>query len=99
MDFFGIGPMELLLIIILGLIVFGPGKIPEVARQLGRTVREFKKASSSLTRDFKDEFEKELNSEPVQSKKNTGEKVTVETGPLGLPVNPVISETKHGNQN
>ena len=76
MDFFGIGPMELLLIIILGLIVFGPGKIPEVARQLGRTVREFKKASSSLTRDFKDEFEKELNSEPVQSKETTGEKVT-----------------------
>jgi len=32
MDFFGIGPWEILLIIIVALIVVGPGKIPEIAR-------------------------------------------------------------------
>ncbi len=72
MDFFGIGPMELLLILILSLIVFGPGKLPELARQLGRGIREFRKASSELTHDFKEEFEKELNAEPEKPKGITG---------------------------
>ena len=66
MDFFGIGPLEFLLIAVLVLIVFGPGKIPEIARQAGRAVREFKKCSSALTKDFKEEFEKELKAEPAK---------------------------------
>jgi len=73
MDFFSVGPMELFLILILALIVFGPGKLTELARQLGRTVREFRKASSELTHDFKEEFEKELNSEPAKPKEVSGE--------------------------
>ena len=46
---FGIGVPELLLILIVGLIVFGPGKLPEAGRALGRGLREFKKAQSALT--------------------------------------------------
>ena len=72
MDFFGIGPLELFLILILALIVFGPGKLPELAKQLGRAVREFRKASSELTHDFKEEFEKELNAEPEKPKEIAG---------------------------
>lgn len=43
---FGIGVPELILILIIGLVVFGPGKLPEVGRALGRSLREFKKATS-----------------------------------------------------
>lgn len=46
---FGIGFPELILILIVGLIVFGPGKLPEAGRALGRGLREFKKAQSALT--------------------------------------------------
>ena len=43
---FGIGVPELILILVVGLIVFGPGKLPEVGRSLGKGLREFRKAST-----------------------------------------------------
>lgn len=49
MDFFGIGFGELVLILLIALIVFGPGRLPEVARTLGRLSRNLKKMSSDLT--------------------------------------------------
>ncbi|MCY4644825.1 MAG: twin-arginine translocase TatA/TatE family subunit [Bacteriovoracales bacterium] len=51
---FGLGVGELFLIGALGLILIGPKKIPELARSLGRGLREFQHA--------KDEMEKELHS-------------------------------------
>ncbi len=45
---FGIGIPELILILIVGLIVFGPGKLPEVGRAVGKGLREFRKASSAF---------------------------------------------------
>jgi Tat protein translocase TatB subunit len=49
MDFFGIGFGELVLILLVALIIFGPGRLPEVARTLGRLSRNLKKMSSDLT--------------------------------------------------
>ena len=46
---FGIGVPELILILVVGLIVFGPGKLPEMGRTLGKGIREFRKASNALT--------------------------------------------------
>lgn len=40
-----LGLGELIIILIIALIIFGPGKLPEVGKALGRTVTEFKKAS------------------------------------------------------
>jgi sec-independent protein translocase protein TatA len=45
---FNIGPFELLLILVLALLVLGPGKLPEVGSALGRTIREFRKASTDV---------------------------------------------------
>ncbi len=46
---FGIGMPELILILIVGLVVFGPGKLPEIGRSLGKAMREFRKASNAFT--------------------------------------------------
>lgn len=48
---FGIGVPELLLILVVGLVVFGPGKLPEIGRSLGKTMNEFKKITSSISLD------------------------------------------------
>ena len=46
---FNIGPGELILILIIGLVVLGPGKLPDVAQSLGRSVREFRKAATDIS--------------------------------------------------
>lgn len=48
---FGIGVPELILILVVGLVVFGPGKLPEIGRAMGKTINEFKKITSSITLD------------------------------------------------
>ena len=46
---FGVGVPELMLILVVGLVVFGPAKLPEIGRALGKTIGEFKKLSNSIT--------------------------------------------------
>jgi TatA/E family protein of Tat protein translocase len=45
---FNIGAPELIIILIIALIVLGPGKLPDVAQALGKSVREFRKAATDL---------------------------------------------------
>lgn len=53
---FNIGPGELILILLLALIVFGPARLPEVGRTIGRSLREFRRASS----DIRDEIQRTI---------------------------------------
>ena len=43
-----IGPGELILILVIALVVLGPGKLPDVAQSLGKSLREFRKAASDV---------------------------------------------------
>jgi TatA/E family protein of Tat protein translocase len=43
------GPMEIAVVLVIVLVVFGPGKLPEVFKALGNGLRQFKEASNSLT--------------------------------------------------
>ena len=63
---FGIGVPELILILIVGLIVFGPGKLPEAGRAQGKGLREFKKASNALTQALNAEPAPQQTAQPVQ---------------------------------
>jgi sec-independent protein translocase protein TatA len=49
MPFPNIGPGELILILIIALVVLGPGKLPDVAASLGKSVREFRKAATDVS--------------------------------------------------
>jgi TatA/E family protein of Tat protein translocase len=44
-----IGPIELIVILIIALIVIGPGRLPDVGAALGKSIKEFRKASSDIT--------------------------------------------------
>lgn len=47
-----IGPWELIFILLIALIVVGPGKLPEVAKSIGKASREFKKATTGVKKEI-----------------------------------------------
>ena len=57
MDFFGIGPLEVILILIIGFLIFGPQKLPQIGRDIGKALRSFRKASMDLTSEIEKELE------------------------------------------
>ena len=88
MDFFGMGMGEILLILIVVLIVWGPGKIPEVARTIGRTVRTLRKATTNLSSavtkeiDLEDKDRASVSKASKASDKDRAESTGIEiTGP------------------
>jgi len=58
MNIFGIGLPEMALIMIVALLIFGPKKLPEIGRSMGKAVRGFQEAS----REFENEFKREAES-------------------------------------
>jgi len=83
LNFLGIGPAELIFILVIALIVFGPKRLPEIGRTLGKTMREFRSVSEELTSQLREELEtasKEIEavSEDV---KGTLEAASVEVQP------------------
>lgn len=54
-----LGGPEILLLLVLALIVFGPRKLPEIGRTMGRMLAEFRRASNDFKRTIEDEVEAE----------------------------------------
>jgi len=63
---FGIGMSELLVILIVALIIFGPTRLPELARSLGKAMAEFRRASTDLRSTF-DEAMREPSTRPAEA--------------------------------
>jgi sec-independent protein translocase protein TatA len=55
--FGSIGPAELILIFVIALLVFGPKKLPEIGRQVGKALREFKKTSDEIKGRIEEEIQ------------------------------------------
>jgi len=96
MNFMGMGPAELVLILIIAVIVLGPGKLPEVARALGKTMREFRSISSG----FQNELRKELDSassgvkEDIKPLSELSESLASIRTSLNSPITAVSSEVE-----
>jgi sec-independent protein translocase protein TatA len=57
MNVFGIGLPEMALIMVIALLVFGPKKLPEIGRSMGKAIRGFQDASKEFEAEFKHEAE------------------------------------------
>lgn len=64
MTLFGIGPVELLVILVLALIVFGPNRLPEIARSLGKAMSELRRTSQEVSQTVMRELD--VTPEPEQ---------------------------------
>ena len=86
---FNIGFPELLIIVAIALIVFGPNKLPELARAFGKAMREFKKATEEVKESFEAETKDldELKSTLAEEREKFLAGLTEEVSehPNGLP--------------
>lgn len=65
--FGSIGMPELIIILVIALIIFGPRKLPELGRSIGRSLAEFKRASNELRQTLDDEIRTEQQPRPSSS--------------------------------
>jgi len=62
MNFFGMGTFEILTILVVATLIFGPNKIPEFARKAGEFMRSFRNITTQMTK----EFTKAIDSAPTK---------------------------------
>jgi len=67
--FGSIGMPELIIIFVIALIIFGPRKLPELGRSLGKSLAEFKRASNDLQRTLEEEIKAEEQRPAVEAPK------------------------------
>ena len=76
-----IGMPELLIILTLALIIFGPRKLPELGRSLGKSLGEFKKASNELRNTLDEEIR-------IEEEQSTARSATSPSPAAAAPVDP-----------
>jgi sec-independent protein translocase protein TatA len=67
--FGSIGMPELIIIFVIALIIFGPRKLPELGRSLGKSLAEFKKASNELKSTLEEEIRLEEQRSTIEASK------------------------------
>ena len=96
---FGIGAGEFIVILIVGLIVFGPSKLPEVGRAIGKGLREFRKAQAALSATLNEPLESEKKSssaEKISEEKNTTTPTVTVDDVINLAKEkPLVKESHH----
>ena len=62
MNFFGMGTFEIITILVIATLIFGPNRIPEFAKKAGEFLRNFRKITTEMTK----EFTKAVDSSPTK---------------------------------
>jgi sec-independent protein translocase protein TatB len=78
MNFLGVGPLELVVVLVVALLVVGPERLPRLAADLARTIREIRKYTGSLAAEF-NEVVKDIDRETAEERtewKQIGEGLT-----------------------
>ncbi|MEI6464750.1 MAG: twin-arginine translocase TatA/TatE family subunit [Verrucomicrobiota bacterium] len=93
----GVGAPEMVLIFVIILVLFGGQKLPEFARGLGKTLREFKKAASGVEEEFKRALEEDERKHAVQSlpEPTTPSSTTPTNDPAGPGGSPEAGHDPH----
>jgi len=78
---FGLGVPEMIFILLLALLIFGPKKLPEIGRTLGKGMSEFRKASNELTRSINAELSLDEDPTPAQPMRRTSPAIPQDTQP------------------
>lgn len=76
------GWTEILLILVVALVIFGPGKLPEVGKAMGKTIREFKMAVNKIDTDIKkevDDIKDSVNVDEIKTSVNAEELIKAAT--------------------
>ena len=61
-----VGPLELIVVALVALIVFGPDKLPEVARTVGRTINELRRQAAEVRGEFTRGFDDDDDSDDIE---------------------------------
>ena len=88
---FNIGPLELVIVLVIALLVIGPKRLPEMGNSIGKTIREFRKASS----DVSDAVTLEPEAKPAaqQATASTATPASATSGPAEPAAPPSATET------
>lgn len=60
------GPMELILLLVIILIIFGPGRLPDIGNAVGKGIREFRKASTEIEESVRAEPKRTEEPKPAE---------------------------------
>jgi sec-independent protein translocase protein TatA len=82
MNFFGIGLPEMAVIFVVALLVFGPKKLPEIGRSLGKALRGFQEASSEFQSELKREASQIEEAVKTTAKLESKESKATESAPI-----------------
>jgi TatA/E family protein of Tat protein translocase len=92
-----LGFSEMLVILVIALLVFGPKKLPELGKSLGKGIREFKKATNDLKSNWEDHIRDAENSveDVKQDVKQTIHDTTKDLHETVTPTEPAAKEATH----